>query len=113
MRDTNVAFIIREDPTGMTVSCSLKTWNEHIVSNHTDLKDHMDWVSDAITKPDFIRRDIYDEKVRIYYSRYHSAPLFIRVVVKEKKENQGQVITARYSSDKKPGESLLWYPPLK
>jgi hypothetical protein len=109
MVDTKPA-LLAIDPLSRTITCSLKRWNDHIASRHCDLTNHLDWVTDTITRPWSIYKDAVDDNCIVYYSKSPAYPLYVRVVVRLISTKNGEVITAHLTSNGKKGEKLLWTP---
>jgi hypothetical protein len=105
-----------KDRDGVTVICTQDTWENHIVSEHPEMKDCQMIVKRAIEKPYQVyqdgrhaaRKNIY--KPFVLPKPYHTQ--YLRIAIKYQKTKitrklRGYVLTA-FPSTKRKGDILIW-----
>jgi hypothetical protein len=95
------------DPKGRKVTCTEDQWNNHILTNHSDMAGQEKNVQKAIEDPSMgIFSDAKHANRNIYYRKPPKKNYYIKVVV-EFDGDHGFVITAFPADSGKQGEKLL------
>jgi hypothetical protein len=96
--DENI--IEAKSPLGYTVVCSRKTWEQHIIINHTEMTDNEGSVKKTIDNPDVIYKSSWNPDAHVYHAIIleSSYPhLFTRVVINVNEDKTGNVSTALFT----------------
>jgi hypothetical protein len=105
------------DKDGITVICAQDTWDNHIVSEHPEMKDCETIVKAAIEKPYQVYQDGKHTAGRIIYKPFVLPKPFhtqyLRIAIKYRKSRitgklRGYVSTAFACQGKRRGDILIW-----
>ena len=106
-----------KDKDGITVVCTRDTWEDHIVSEHPEMKDCEVTVRTAIEKPYQVYQDGRHAARRTVYKPFvlpkpfHTQYLRIAIEYRRKKISrkvQGYVCSAFACRTKRKGDILIW-----
>ena len=99
------------DCRGIRIWCSEMNWHGKILGARPYLKSYIPLITQTITKPDFIFKDIDDESRNNYYMFHrYKENRYIKVVVKLQEHKKGQIISVCPVDKGKDGEILIWTP---
>ena len=70
---------------------------QHIMEFHPEMRSYRRYFSEAIAKPDTIRRSVFDTQVRILYHFLKNADKYLAIVVKT---NHRKFILTAYTTHK-------------
>lgn len=97
-----------KDPFGVITLCTKEHWKAHVLDNHKEMTNHVDWVLETLKNPEAIYVSAKDKSCNVYYWRPEGSNLYVRSIVKVHKGNKGEFKTAHLVSGPKPREVLKW-----
>ena len=84
----------------------------HILKNHPELKDCINWITESVENPDFITAGDFGEFIAI--RKFDKTPVtfdkYLTVVYKETSKFDGFILTAYFSRTFNQKRRIVWKP---